>query len=98
MHELSLVANLLRKVEAIAQEQGAQRVVAVKVRLGALSHISADHLREHFTYAAEGTLAAGARLDVETLTDVSDPLAQEILLESVELEAETPVRGAQSYE
>ena len=88
MHELSLVSQLVRKVEAIAQEHHAPKVVAVSVRLGALSSISADHLREHFVHAAQGTLAEGARLDVEALADTGDPLAQEVFLVSIEMEIE----------
>jgi hydrogenase nickel incorporation protein HypA/HybF len=86
MHELSLMVDLIRKVESIALEQGASRVLGVKVRLGALSHISPDHLREHFAHASCGTAAEGAWLDVEVLSDATDPNAQEVILESVEVE------------
>ncbi|MFN0123187.1 MAG: hydrogenase/urease maturation nickel metallochaperone HypA [Blastocatellia bacterium] len=86
MHELSLIADLLRKIEAISREQGSRRVTGVKVRIGALAHISADHFRDHFTHAVHGTVAEGAWLETETLTDIADPHAQEILLDSVEVE------------
>ena len=87
MHERSLVADLMRKIAAIAREESARKVISVKVQLGALCHLSAPHLREHFAQAACGTIAEGARLDIEVLTDVTDPHAQEILLDSVEVEA-----------
>jgi hydrogenase nickel incorporation protein HypA/HybF len=58
----------------------------MKVRLGALAHISAQHFREHFVQAASGTVAEGARLDIEESSDQSDPRAQDILLETVEVE------------
>ena len=86
MHEFSLINDLMRKIETIARDQGAGRVVALKVKLGALSHISAEHFCEHFEAAARGTIAEGGRLEIETLTDESDPHAQDILLDSVELE------------
>lgn len=85
MHELSLLADLMRKVEAVAREQGSPRVVAVRVKLGALAHISAEHLRDHFERAARGTLSEGAELIVDAGTDPADPHAQEILLDSVEV-------------
>ncbi len=85
MHEGSLIADLMRKVAAVAQMEGARTVISVKVRVGALCHLSAAHLREHFLQAACGTVAAGARLDIEVVTDVADPHAQEIVLESVEV-------------
>ncbi|MBT3923371.1 MAG: hydrogenase maturation nickel metallochaperone HypA [Nitrospina sp.] len=86
MHEQSLMADLMRKINAIGQEQKAERVVRVKVKLGALSHISAEHFREHFIQAVQGSCAEQAQLDVEVLTDLNDPQAQDILLESVEIE------------
>ena len=41
----------------------------MKVKLGALVHISGEHFREHFEQAALGTPAEGARLDIDVLTD-----------------------------
>jgi hydrogenase nickel incorporation protein HypA/HybF len=79
--------DLMRKIETIAREQNAPRIVSVKVTLGALSHISAQHFREHFVQAAAGTVAEGARLDIAELKDATDPRAQDILLESVEMES-----------
>lgn len=86
MHEFSLIHDLMRKIETIAREQKALRVAGVKVRLGALSHISADHFRDHFVQASKGTVADGATLEIETPTAENDPRAQDIMLESVELE------------
>ena len=86
MHEASLIANLLRKITAIAHEQQASKVVGVHVSLGALSHISPDHLREHFVHAAHGTVADGAQLEIAVHTEPSDPLAQEVWLDSIEVE------------
>ncbi len=86
MHEQSLMADLMRKINGIGQEQQAKKIVCVKVKLGALSHISADHFREHFVLAAKGSSAEHAQLDIEITTDINDPHAQEILLDSVEIE------------
>lgn len=87
MHEHSLMKDLIRKIESIAREHETRRIVSVSVKLGALSHISADHFREHFIEAASGTVAEGARLDIMEMKDKTDPRAQDILLESVELES-----------
>ncbi|MGB2867586.1 MAG: hydrogenase maturation nickel metallochaperone HypA [Bacteroidota bacterium] len=86
MHEFSLIANLMKKIDEVAAAQHAKRIAGVKVRLGAMSHISASHFREHFEQAALGTLAEGARLDIVTSTDYTEPEAQSILLESVEID------------
>ncbi|MCZ7649073.1 MAG: hydrogenase maturation nickel metallochaperone HypA [Planctomycetota bacterium] len=86
MHEFSLLKDLLRKIDRVRAEQQAGKVVSVTVRLGALAHISASHFREHFDEAVRGTPLSGARLEVIESKDESDPRAQEILLESVEVE------------
>ena len=88
MHELSLIADLMRKIGAIAREHRANRIVSVKVKLGALSHISPAHFHGHFLHAARGSLAEGARLDIEVLSNTADPHAQEILLDSIEVESD----------
>ena len=85
MHEFSLMADLLRKIEQLAKDADAAKVTKVKVKLGALSHITPDHFREHFTEAIAGTVAEGALLAVEQCEDDKDPNAQDILLESVDV-------------
>lgn len=87
MHELSLMADLMRKLESIAREQRPRKIVSVRLKLGALSHISSDRLREHFAHVARGTAIEGTRLDIDVLADVTDLHAQDILLVSVEVEA-----------
>lgn len=86
MHETSLINSLLRQIDAAAAAERAERVVGVAVWLGALSHMSAEHFAEHFERAAAGTRAEGARLDVTTSDDVDHPEAQNVLLESLEVE------------
>jgi hydrogenase nickel incorporation protein HypA/HybF len=86
MHEASLVGGLIRTVEAVVAEQGGGKVVRIAVSLGALSHISPEHFRDHFARGAAGSVAAGARLDIQVLTDASDPRAQEVMLDSLEIE------------
>jgi hydrogenase nickel incorporation protein HypA/HybF len=86
MHEHSLIAGLVRQIESIGRDQNARKILSVRIRLGALSHISPSHLTEHFVHAAAGTVAEGARLDIDEIQDSSAPDAQEIMLESIEIE------------
>ena len=86
MHEMSLINDLVSKIEAIAKKNKAKRIVKVTAWLGAMSHISADHFRGHFEDGTRGTIAHGAKLEVETSADMNDPNAQSILLKSVEVE------------
>lgn len=86
MHEQSLMTDLIRKIQSLSEDNGSKKVVEVKIKLGAFSHISPSHLAEHFNMAAKGTVAEGAQLDVDVSTDEADPNAREIMLESVQLE------------
>ena len=87
MHEFALMTDLVRQIESIAREQNGSAVIAVKLKLGALAHITPHHLEEHFIDSTQGTVAAGARLEIEQLTDIHDPQAQEVVLVSIELAA-----------
>jgi hydrogenase nickel incorporation protein HypA/HybF len=86
MHEASLMKGLMGKVEDLAREHGADRITRIRVKLGALSHFSPDHFREHFEHASRGTLAEGAALEIELLTDILDPRAQDVILDSADVE------------
>lgn len=85
-HELSLIKDLLRKIESIAKEHDSKKVIGVSLKLGALAHISAGHLREHFEEAVSGTALQGVQLDITVSKNETDPHAQDIMLESVEVE------------
>ena len=84
MHERALLADLVREIESVAAHEGSGRVVSVKVRVGPMSHMTPEHFVEHFVDATCGTVAEGARCDVEAI-DPHDELAQSIVLESVEV-------------
>lgn len=86
MHEQSLIKDIIHRIGTIAEEKNAKRVKSVKIRLGALSHCTPEHFKEHYDEVAVGTIAEGAELDIEVLTDMKDPLAQEIVLESIDIE------------
>ncbi|WP_018950896.1 MULTISPECIES: hydrogenase maturation nickel metallochaperone HypA [unclassified Thioalkalivibrio] len=85
MHEFSLMADLMRKIEQVAVDNNAERVTRVRVWLGALSHITPEHFREHFEDGTRGTVAEGAELEVETSDDETHPEAQQILLRSLDV-------------
>ncbi len=87
MHEASLMKGLMRQVEALAAAEGGRRVRHVTIWLGALSHFSPEHFTAHFVAAAAGTRAQGARLEITLSDDPSHPAAQDVVLESIEIEA-----------
>jgi hydrogenase nickel incorporation protein HypA/HybF len=86
MHERALMQDVMRKITGVAAEDGAVRVTRVGVRLGALSHFTPEHFREHFADASQGTIAEGADVDAVLETDIADPLARDVVIESVEVE------------
>ena len=87
MHERALMTDLMREIEAVAAADGARRVTRVSVRLGALSHFTPEHFREHFVDVSQGTLAEGADVEAVLAEDLGDPRAAGVVLESIEVEA-----------
>jgi hydrogenase nickel incorporation protein HypA/HybF len=86
MHERALIEDVTRKVQELAAADGAERVTRVQVRLGALSHFTPEHFREHFDDAARGTVADGAEVVATLDPDIGAGYAADVVLESVELE------------
>ena len=86
MHETALVRDVVRRIEDLARATGARRITGAKIWLGALSHLSAEHFREHYAFEAQGSMAAGAILTIEASSDLDHPDAQHVRLESVDLD------------
>lgn len=85
MHEFSLMNTLFSKIMSLAEEQKASKVTKVSVKLGALSHMSPPHFKEHFEIAAKGTIAENAEIDAEVSHDTTDPNAQAVILKSIDV-------------
>lgn len=90
MHERALMNDLMREIEAVARADGASRVTRITVQLGALSHFTPEHFREHFVDASRGTLAEGAVVDAVLHDCLDDPNATGVVLESLEVEVPEP--------
>ena len=86
MHETGIVRDLVRRLESVASDAGAEAVSGVEVWLGALSQFTPHHFREHFEDEAKGTIAEGARLDIVTSNDAADPNALHVMIRNVSLE------------
>jgi len=86
MHETGIVRDLVRRLETVARDAGAEAVSGVEVWLGALSQFSPLHFREHFEDEAKGTIAEGARIDIVASDDPADPDALHVTIRSVDLE------------
>ncbi len=62
MHELSIAQSI---VATVCERAGKRPVHSVRVRIGALTAVVPDAMQFCFALAVEGTVADGARLDIE---------------------------------
>ena len=65
MHEVALAGSMLGIVEQAARSEGLARVSAIRVSIGRLSCVMPDALRFCFESVTRGTVAEGARLDID---------------------------------
>ena len=67
MHEVSLVESVVALVEDERRKHGFSRVRTIRLRLGTLGHAEPEALRFCFEAVTSGTIADGARLEIETV-------------------------------
>lgn len=65
MHEVALMQNVLEVALENAQRQNATAIHAVRLRVGALSGAVPEALEFAFEVLVRGTIAEGARLEIE---------------------------------
>ncbi|SDD91489.1 hydrogenase maturation nickel metallochaperone HypA [Rhodospira trueperi] len=65
MHEMALTESIRRLLEAEAERQSFSAVRVVRLELGALSHADPEAMRFCFDAVMRGSLAEGARLEIE---------------------------------
>ena len=65
MHELSVCLSLLEQVGSIAAQRKSTRVTRIELRVGPLSGVEADLLRNAWPLASAGTVAVDAELVIE---------------------------------
>lgn len=85
MHEQATIRNLVATVLHVAADNDAKRVVRIKVKLGSLSHFTPEHFEEHWVDASAGTIAEGCKVEAELSEDLTDPNAQGVVLEDIEI-------------
>ncbi|WP_303901523.1 hydrogenase maturation nickel metallochaperone HypA/HybF [Thiohalomonas denitrificans] len=68
MHEFSICQGMLGQVTNIVREHGAESVSHIRVRIGPLSGVEPRLLKEAFTIARAGGVAAEAELLIEELS------------------------------
>ncbi len=67
MHELSLMETLGERVLGVAAAEGAEKVLAIRLRIGTLAGVDPEALRFAAEVVLADTLAAGATLTIEEI-------------------------------
>ena len=78
MHELAAAQDVVKAALAAAEAEGAKRIVAIVLEIGDLYGV--DQMRELIAMEAKGTIAEGARLDIEPVAGPN------IRVDSIEVE------------
>ena len=65
MHEMSLIESVVALVEDERRKQDFSRVRVIRLAVGVLGHAEPSALRFCFEAVARGTIAEGARLEIE---------------------------------
>lgn len=65
MHEMSIAQSALDIILQESQNHKVNRVISVALKVGELSAVETESLRFCFELLTKGTLAEGARLDIE---------------------------------
>ena len=66
MHEMSMIESVVGLVEDERRKQNFSRVRMIRLRVGALACVEPDALRFCFEAVTRDSLAAGARLEIDT--------------------------------
>ncbi len=88
MHEETLFRDLRAKLVEVAEIEHAPRIARVEIWLGALSHVTEDHLRSEWSELVKGTPAEGSALTVVVSEEPSDPRARSLVMRSVAVATE----------
>ena len=67
MHEVSIMDDAVRMAVDAAKKAGASRVLALRLRVGALSGVVPEALRFAFDVVCRDTIAEGSSLEVTTV-------------------------------
>lgn len=67
MHEVSLVESVVALIEDEWRKQAFSRVLAIRLKVGSLGHAEPQALLFCFDAVTSGTIADGARLEIETM-------------------------------
>jgi hydrogenase nickel incorporation protein HypA/HybF len=88
MHELSIAASIVESVTESASAYPGARVIAVRLRVGALASVIEDSLQFCWELASEGSPVAGAKLVINMLP---------VIVHCDACGADSEIEGVQSF-
>jgi len=65
MHELPITESILKIVLKHAQVNDVKKVKTIHLRIGRLSDLEDEWIQRYFDYLSKGTVAEGARIEIE---------------------------------
>ena len=65
MHELQVTESILSIVLKHAQENNVRKIVSIHLKIGELSDLENEWIQRYFDYLSNGTVAEGAKLEIE---------------------------------
>ena len=65
MHELAIAEGIIETAVPAAERSGAKRILEIRLKVGALSGVFPECVRECLDELSKGTIAEGARLVIE---------------------------------
>jgi hydrogenase nickel incorporation protein HypA/HybF len=98
MHELGLVFEVIRRVEAVAAENRISRVQKVVLSIGEISYVVPMFIREVYAPACQGTVLEGSELEIETVPARGKCRACRRVFDIVKFEGACPHCGGKDYE
>jgi hydrogenase nickel incorporation protein HypA/HybF len=65
MHELPITESILKIILKHAGTNGVRKVKTIRLKVGRLSDLEDEWIQRYFDYLSKGTVAEGARLEIE---------------------------------
>jgi len=90
MHEEALLRDLRRKLDEIGRGEGVERITRVRLRVGALCHVSPETVRARWPALVASSCARDATLEIESSQDSDEPRAQDVVLTEVTVADSVP--------
>ena len=67
MHELVIVEGILEAVIPAVEKYEVERIETIRLKIGEMSGIVPSCINEYFEIAAKGTIAEGAKIEIERI-------------------------------